>query len=362
MIKPRILAFTGRRVSLWVGLLAFWLFPVASRADVGLIIETPTGLLGFLSNVGHVSVWISHGCLDSSGHIQFCEDTAGLVLTSTAYWPNPGAAAIPAPLFFLGTEPGIVGRDRAAWTATLGKTYPEVEPAVGAKYLGRAWLRSLRVLKFKTSAEEDRRVLAEIDAEQRNYRYSYSERNCAFYAQTILQHYFGSGFHANRVFEFGIDTPRAVERALRHQLKEQSIDFQVVHFRGNLRHAWRQPSRNICESAILDPKYAIPLLIYQPYLYAGFAGCYAAIRISTWTSTRPTPLLQASPLPFAPSQRTDPRLHAFELLTGVSTSGFHASSITSTNQVLAAEPQDQPTTVEFSGTPIPGTRIAGDRP
>lgn len=362
MIKPRTLSFTGRRLLLGIGLAVFLLFPRASRADVGLIIETPTGLLGFLSNVGHVSVWISHGCLDSSGHIQFCENTAGLVLTSTAYWPNPGAAAIPAGLFFLGSEPGVMGRDRAAWTATLGQTYPEVQPAVGAKYLGRAWLRSLRVLKFETSAEEDRRVLAEIDAVQRKYRYSYSERNCAFYAQTILQHYFGSGFHANRVLEFGIATPRAVERALRHQLKEQSIDFRVIHFRGNLRHAWRQPSRNICESAILDPKYAIPLLMYQPYLYAGFAGCYAAIRISTWTSTRPIPLLQISPLPFAPSQGREPRLYAFELLTGVSTPEFGQTSITSTKQVLVTEPHDPLTAVELSGSSDSSLRMEGSEP
>ncbi len=289
---------------------------------MGLIIETPTGLLGFLSNVGHVSVWISDGCLDSSGHIQFCEGTAGLVLTSTAYWPNPGAAAIPADLFLLGTQPKTVGRDSAAWSATLGNIYPDVQPAVGAKYLGRAWLRSLRVLKFETSAEEDRRVLAEIDAVQREYRYSYSERNCAFYAQAVLQRYFGPEFHGNRVLELGIMTPRAVERALRHHLNKQSIPFTDIHFKGNLRHAWRQPSRNICESAILDPKYAVPLLIYQPYLYASFAGCYATIRISTWATRRHLPLVQVEPMHFLSSQPQEPRLRAFEVLTGVSAPGF----------------------------------------
>ena len=302
---------------------------MVARADVGLIIETPTGMLGFLSNVGHVSVWISHGCLDSSGHIQFCEGTDGLVLTSTAYWPNPGAAAIPAGLFFLGTQPGVQGRDRIAWTATLGSAYPDVRPAVGAKYLGRAWLRRLRVLKFKTSAEEDRRVLAEIDAVQRDYRYSYSERNCAFYAQSVLQRYLGPDFHGNRVLELGIETPRAVERALRHRLKEQSIDFEVLHFKGQLRHAWRQPSRNICESAIMDPKYAIPLLVYEPYLYVGFAGCYAAIRITTW-ARESSPTLPAESLAFMSSPREEPRIRAFHMLTGMRAPGFDADPAAAT--------------------------------
>ncbi len=310
---------------LWLGgilVTVLCLFPTASQADAGLIIETPTGMLGFLSNVGHVSVWISDGCLDSSGRIYFCEGTAGLVFTSTAYWPNPGAAAIPADLFFLGTQPGVLGRDRAAWTNTLGSIYPDVEPAMGAKYLGRSWLRSLRVLKFETSAEDDQRVLAEIDATQRHYQYSYSERNCAFYAQAILQRYLGAEFHGNRVLELGIITPRAVERALRQRLEQRSTPFTEIRFRGNFRHAWRQPSRNICESAILDPKYAVPLLIYQPYIYAGFLGCYGAIRISTWASTRHLPLMQVEPMLFTSSPRKEPRLYAFETLTGVSTPKF----------------------------------------
>ncbi|MGI4755223.1 MAG: hypothetical protein ACRYGF_00045 [Janthinobacterium lividum] len=314
--------------------------PRSARADVGLIVETPTGLLGFLSNVGHVSVWISHGCLDPLGTIFFCENSAGLVLTSTAYWPNPGAAAIPAELFFLGTQRGIEGRDRAAWVATVGETYPNVQPEVGAKYMGRAWLRSLRVLKFATSAEEDRRVLAEINESQRSYRYSYSQRNCAFYAQSILQHYFGQGFHSNRFLELGIDTPRALERALQHRLKQQSIEYRTIHFKGRLRHAWRQPPRNICESAVLDPKYAVPLLMYQPYLYVGFAGCYAAIRISTEVRDRHASLAVASPMRFASETPQDSQLQAYELLTGKSALQFNA--LESSTRAEAIHPVEQP--------------------
>ncbi len=275
------------------------------------------------------------------GHIRFCEGTSGLVLTSTAYWPNPGAAAIPADLFLLGTQSGTAGRSRAAWTSTLANLYPEVQPAIGAKYLGRTWLRSLRVLKFETSAEEDRRILAEIDATQREYRYSYSERNCAFYAQSVLQRYLGSGFHGNRVLELGIMTPRAVERALRQHLEEQSVDFEEIHFKGDLRHMWRQPSRNICESAIFDPKYAIPLLMYQPYLYAGFAGCYTAVRISTWAKTRHVPLMSGRLLVVSstkPNEFRDPRYRAFNLLTGMSkptsrSTSFNESSLTAAAKV-----------------------------
>lgn len=289
------------------------------RADVGLIVETPTGVLGFLSNVGHVSVWISHGCLSAQGKVEYCEDTQGIVLTSTAYWSNPGAAAIPAELFFLGSERGPGGRDVAAWDKNLAVAYPTVDPAVGRKYLGRVWLRGIRVLTFKTSAEEDRRVLKQVEMQRQAYRYSYSRRNCAFYAEQVLKLYLGDDFHANRILEFGIETPRALERALLHRLEsDPNSSFRTVHFKGSRIHSWRQPPRNICESAIFDPKYAIPLAFYQPYLYGGFAACYGITRLTEAVRNSPTRSLIASTAtqstPGAP--KIDSHLIAFESLTG----------------------------------------------
>ena len=261
---------------------------LAARADVGLVVETPTGLLGFLSDVGHASVWLSRGCLDATGHIQFCEHTAGLVLTSTSYWPNPGAAAIPANLFFLGESSTVHGGPAATWESTLAGAYPDVPAEQGQKYLGRAWRRSLRVVRFSTTAAEDRSVLAQLEAERQGFHYSYAHRNCALYAQLVLQHYLGASFHGNRVLEFDMLTPRSVERALKRSLKQQGTPFQTVAFRGRFWHSWREPPRNICEAAVLDPKYAIPMLIYQPYLYAGFAGCYGLIRVLAVTNSVPS--------------------------------------------------------------------------
>ena len=261
---------------------------LAARADVGLVVETPTGLLGFLSDVGHASVWLSRGCLDATGHIGFCEHTSGLVLTSPSYWPNPGAAAIPAALFFLGESSVAGGGPAATWETTMASTYPNVPAEQGRKYLGRAWLRSIRVVRFSTTAAEDRTALAQLEAERQGFHYSYAHRNCAFYAQAVLQHYMGASFHGNRVLEFGMLTPRSVERALKRNLKQQGTPFQTVAFRGRFWHSWREPPRNICEAAVLDPKYAIPMLIYQPYLYAGFAGCYGLIRVLAITNSVPS--------------------------------------------------------------------------
>lgn len=291
----------------------------AAHGDAGLIVETPTGLLGFLSDVGHSSVWISHGCLSARGEVQYCEHSQGIVLSSTAYWPNPGAAAIPADLFFLGSQPGPAGRGLAAWDDTLAAAYPQVKPAYGRKYLGRVWRRGMRVTTFATTPDEDRRVLAQVEQQRLLYRYSYSHRNCAFYAQQVLQLYLGQSFHANRIVDAGVYTPRALERALLHRLRANpDAVFRTLTFPGTLLQSWRQPPRNFCESALFDPKYAVPLLLFQPYLYAGFGACYGITRLTqaTWHREQRSTALRMTLMGPASAGTDNPRLFLYKELTG----------------------------------------------
>lgn len=306
----------------------FFAITVYARADVGLIVETPTGFLGFLSDVGHSSVWISHGCLSEEGEVQFCEHSAGIVLTSTAYWPNPGAAAIPAELFFLGSRPGSAGRSSAAWNQVLAAAYPDVDPRFGRKYMGRVWRRGMRITAFTTSADEDRRVLTEVEQQRRDYHYSYSHRNCAFYAEQVLKLYLGKAFHSNRIFDLGVETPRALERALKHHLRTKAdLDFRVLTFKGTLSQSWRQPPRSFCEAAVFDPKYAIPLLLFQPHIYLTFGACYGVIRLSEVAWKKPhrsrNGAADFEPASWADGSvpPSDPRLITYESLTGTLPSG-----------------------------------------
>ena len=249
-------------------------------ADVGLIVENPTGPLGFFSDVGHASVWISDGCLDEQGEVRYCEHSSGIVLTSTSYWPNPGTAAIPAELFFLGSAANEPDNVHATWDETLAKAYPKVPEADGRKYFGRVWRRETNVLVFATSAEEDLRILQTIQQERSEYHYNYLRHNCADYAEMVLRLYLGKKLKVRRWLDLGVTTPRALQRALVHALgKQPEGTLTRYHFAGLKRHKWRQPPRNLCESAVLDPKYAVPLVFYQPVAYAGFGICYGVTRL-----------------------------------------------------------------------------------
>ena len=83
-----------------------------------------------------------------------------------------------------------------------------------------------------------------------------------------------------------------------------------------------EPPRNICETATFDPKYAIPLSVYQPYIYLGFRACYGITRFkqTIWTA-HSHPQLRAilnSGLASDTSPGVAPgaRVTAFRMLTG----------------------------------------------
>ena len=147
--------------------------PSALLADAGLVIENPDGAFGFLTDAGHASVWISHGCLDEHGRAYFCEGSPGIILTGTGYWRRPGAAAIPADLYFVGPSAVPVPDPARTWSQVLGAAYPDISPQIGRKYIGRLWRRNVRVLVFPTTAEEDRRVIETAQRERSDFRFSF---------------------------------------------------------------------------------------------------------------------------------------------------------------------------------------------
>jgi hypothetical protein len=169
---------------------------------------------------------------------------------------------------------------RATWDETLSAAYPEVPEEYGRKYLGRVWRRETDVLVFATTADEDRRMLEKIQQGRKEYHYNYLRHNCADYAELILRMYLGNRLRVRHWLDLGLTTPRALQRGLVQALgREPDGALTRYHFADVKRHKWRQPPRNICESAVLDPKYAVPLLLYQPAIYAGFGICYGITRL-----------------------------------------------------------------------------------
>lgn len=74
-----------------------------------------------------------------------------------------------------------------------------------------------------------------------------------------------------------------------------------------------RPPRTLCETALFDPKYAVPILVLQPELYPAFAGCYALGRHGS--GREPKPVEVTIPVAAGPSVEAR-QLATYQAFTG----------------------------------------------
>lgn len=246
------------------------------RADMALLVEDPAGYKGFWSDSGHLAIWISNACVGSEGAVTPCSGGNGVVLSSTSYWAAQGWATIPAQLYLEGA-PGE--QETAAWSETLSQTYPAIPINYGRKYIGRLNHRGSYVLRIHTTPEQDARVLERIQQGGSLFRYAVFSSNCSDFARQVLGLYFPKSFQRHLVPDFGISTPHGVANhfwILSRQAPGLQLRVYYIprHNRAGHLHAGR--TKGVCEAAVTDVKYALPLIFYQPAVYAAFGACYLA--------------------------------------------------------------------------------------
>ena len=266
----------GLRLPLLFVCLAALFHASTCRGDVALLVEDPAGYKGFWSDSGHLAIWISNACVGDGGAISPCSVGEGAVLSSTSYWKLRGWAAIPAQLYLEGA-PGKL--DTAAWSDQLSETYPEVPIAYGRKYMGRLNHRGLYVLRIHTTPEQDAWVLARIQQDRSRFRYRVFSSNCSDFARQVLDLYFPKVFRRHFFPDFGISTPHGVaNRFWKTGRRNPNLQMRIYYIprRTSAGYLHDGRTKGICEAAITDVKYALPLIFFHPAIYAAFGVCYLA--------------------------------------------------------------------------------------
>jgi hypothetical protein len=288
-------------------LLALAICPLAARADVGLIVEGPTGKGGFLVDLGHSAVWISRACLDPQGRLYYCDGGSGVVVSSASYWLADGAAAIPAEDYFLGPGNNSHAAERAQWNRNLAPIYPTLASDNGAKFIGRVWGRQERVDVFPTTPEQDRAAIAQVETLREHYRFTPIRQNCANFSLDVLRFWVGDSLKVRRWADAGAVTPVGLEHGLLNALGK-APHGPVVIYRFPPPRSWidRRPALDGCSVLLFDPKYAAALLVVEPFAYVGAAGCYAWIRVQDHLHSRHTTLAEGRH-PFHRRRETTPK-------------------------------------------------------
>ncbi len=284
------------QLKLWVAGLLFLCIAAAAHGDVGLLLEQPIGRLGSISASGHAAIYLSRVCAASPTQLRRCapgED--GVVISSFGradryYW-----TAIPLVPYLYAVErvEEIPDRVDAATELRLRDAYrrkylESVAPdgPHGAaplnqwgQLVGSAYDRRIYIFELPTSAAQDDRLIEKLNADpNRQAQYNFFFRNCANFAQSVLNFYYPHSVRRSFTADLGLLTPKQTAKSFvsyaRHHEGLQFSAFVIPQVPGKIHRSGK--AYGVLEALLKKKQYVIPLAIWQPYVAIAMAGTYLA--------------------------------------------------------------------------------------
>lgn len=142
--------------------------------------------------------------------------------------------------------------------------------------VGAAYRRKIYVFEIQTSPAQDDRLIETLNAGPNRRRFNFFFRNCANFAESILNFYFPHAIHRSFSADFGLVTPKQIAKSLVEYAHDQDelhfSVFVIPQVPGTIKR-----SGKICgvvEALVKKKQYAIPLVVWQPYFTAALLGAY----------------------------------------------------------------------------------------
>lgn len=289
------------------GLLLLLLLSAARvRADVSLIVQGALGVSGEATGAGHASIYLSNVCAETPVRLRPCRPgEMGIVL---APYPDLGTTggyewiAIPVLHFLHGVDdPKLVplyvnGEIRTLLRDSYRQKYlkqlvPDVPDRLmpqgrWQEIVGALYNREIYLFTFRTTPEQDARVIDLINERSAKMQFNILYDNCADFARRIINWYFPGATHRDPLNDFTMTTPKAVARSMAIDAKSHpEYQFRVaryLQYPGPIRRS--QQVRNFSEQAFKSVKYLLPQIVFEPILVPIFATAYYAFgRFDPWS-------------------------------------------------------------------------------
>jgi hypothetical protein len=264
---------------------------LATFADVSFFLQEAIGLAAKWNSAGHASVHLSNVCTDNYTRLRPCQSgERGVVLSSfreLGAEENYEWVAMPLLPFLYGVEEegNLPIYVNAEILATLRERYRrdrlrDLVPVANTGYwqhlVGAALERDIYAFTVKTTAEQDAAFIAAFNRAPNVNHFRQFTNNCTDFAANVLHQYYPNSARRDWLNDFGTITPQAVARSFaKYAKKHPALELRVTKYaqaHGTLKRS--QDARKLTQEALTSPKYLAPLLLWQPYLAAGFAGSY----------------------------------------------------------------------------------------
>jgi hypothetical protein len=270
------------------------LFSLHIHAQAALLLEQPYGFFGLINPTGHNAIYFQRICAETPVKLRRCQaGEMGVVIARYQGIDDYDWVAIPlVPYLYSVENPSDVSAhvDREtvarlrnhyheAHLQSLGESLPPGGLTHGGwkQLLGTAYERRIYAFRFETTLDQDDALIARMNAGANRTHFELFFNNCADFARVILNTYFPRTFRRSIFPDADVTTPKQITwklvRYARKHPETQLEVFEIPQVPG-YRHA-SYSNKSIAES-LSTTGYAVPIVLLNPYIAAGFFADYLA--------------------------------------------------------------------------------------
>lgn len=292
-VPLRVLRMKTCRTSFPWLLLGFLAVQTVAWANVALFLEEPFGAFGGMNPTGHAAIYLSNVCSASLTTLRPClAGEHGVVISR--YHRVGGYDWIATPLIaylYAVDRAGEVPQEaspeqvnalrddyRRQYLESVAPDQPDGSTPRGdwTQLVGASYDRTIYVFEFETTADQDARLIRELNSRRNKTDFHLLFHNCADFARQVIDAYYPHAVHRSLIADVGIMTPKQAAKCMvRFGKKHPGLELSVFAIPqvpgGEPRSA---PIRGVLESVVKSKRYILPLAplaILHPYLGGSLA-------------------------------------------------------------------------------------------
>ena len=260
--------------------------------NVALLIEEPYGFFGSINPTGHSAIYLNRVCAETPTVLRRCQPgETGVVISRYSRIRQLDWVAIPLLPYLYAVEnlqdvpelaePASVEKLREEYAETHLGSLTSVIKGYDAKnvwpqLLGVTYIRRIYSFEIATTAEQDDRLIAEYNGRANRSHFNLFTNNCADFSKQLLNFYYPHAVHRSLISDAGMTTPKQIAKSLsgyaHHHDQLELNEIIIPQSPGSFSRS--HIPRGIAESLLKTKKYALPIVVLNPYFLAGIAATY----------------------------------------------------------------------------------------
>lgn len=260
--------------------------------DAALLIEEPYGFFGSINPTGHSAIYLNRVCAETPTKLRRCgPGETGVVISRYSRIKKLDWVAMPLLPYLYAVEkaedvPESVDK---ATVEKMQREYAEAhleslvsgtkdydKKIVWPQLLGVAYIRKIYSFKIATTEEQDDRLIDEYNDRANLSHFNLFTNNCADFSRVLLNFYYPRAVRRSVTADIAITTPKQLAKSLAsYAHRHDQLDLNEIiipQIPGSISRS--HTNRGVVESLLKSKKYAIPIVVLQPYVLAGIAVTY----------------------------------------------------------------------------------------